>query len=62
MKNDLMVIREKFNQLKSELLSDGYNPDTVENEISDIIADDILSELGEIERYEDVKRAMINMF
>jgi len=26
------------------------------------LCDEILSELGEIERYEDVKKAMMNMF
>jgi hypothetical protein len=62
MENNLMEIGKRFHQLKSELLHDGYTGDMLENHIIDVISDEILSELGEIERYDDVKRALVNMF
>jgi hypothetical protein len=34
----------------------------LENHITDVLSDEILSELGEIERYDEVKRALINIF
>ena len=62
MENNLMEIGKRYHQLKSDLLHGGYNGELLENHITDIISDEILSELGEIERYEEVKRVMINMF
>jgi hypothetical protein len=62
MENNLMEIGKRFHQLKSELLHGGYNGEMLENHITDVISDEILSELGEIERYDDVKRALVNMF
>ena len=34
----------------------------LDNHIADVISNEILSELGEIERYEDIKKALVNMF
>lgn len=62
MKNNLMEIGKRFQQLKSEMLHGGYTGEMLENHIIDVISDEILSELGEIERYEEAKRAMVNMF
>lgn len=62
MENNLMEISKRLHQLKSELLHNGYTGDMLENHITDVISDEILSELGEIERYDDVKRALVNMF
>ena len=57
-----MEIGKRFHQLKSEMLHGGYIGEMLENHIIDVISDEILSELGEIERYEEVKRVMVNMF
>lgn len=57
-----MKIGKRFYQLKSELLHGGYNGELLDNQITDVLSDEILSELGEIERYDDVKRALVNMF
>ena len=62
MENNLMEIGKRFYQLKSEMLHGGYTGEMLENHIIDVISDEILSELGEIERYEEVKRVMVNMF
>lgn len=57
-----MELRKRFRQLKMEMLHGGYTGEFLENHIMGVIADEILSELGEIERYEDVKLALVNMF
>ncbi|MFW5847534.1 MAG: hypothetical protein ACOCVF_01260 [bacterium] len=62
MGNNLMKIGKRFHQLKSELIDSGYTGEMLENHITDVISDEILSELGEIERYDEVKMALINMF
>jgi hypothetical protein len=62
MGNNLMEIVKKFYQLKSEMMHGGYVGEILDNHITDVISDEILSELGEIERSDDVKRAMVNMF
>lgn len=62
MENNLMEIGKRFHQLKSEMLHGGYIGEMLENHITNVISDEILSELGEIERYDDVKRALVNMF
>jgi hypothetical protein len=62
MQNNLMEIGKRFHQLKSEMIHSGYDGEMLENHITDVISDEILSELGEIERYDEVKRAMVNMF
>ena len=62
MENNLMEIGKRFHQLKSELIHGGYTGEMLENNITDVLSDEILSELGEIERYDDVKRALVNMF
>ena len=62
MENNLMEIGKRFHQLRGEMIHGGYTGEMLENHITDVISDEILSELGEIERYEEIKRAMINMF
>ena len=62
MENNLMEIGKRFHQLRSELLHGGYTGEMLENHTTDVISDEILSELGEIERYDEVKRALVNMF
>jgi hypothetical protein len=62
MENNLMEIGKRFHQLKSEMIHSGYTGEMIENHITDVLSDEILSELGEIERYDDVKRALVNMF
>ena len=62
MENNLMEIGKRFHQLKSEMIHGGYTGEMLENHITDVISDEILSELGEIERYDEVKRALVNMF
>lgn len=62
MENNLMEIGKRFCQLKSEMMNGGYVGEMLENHITDVISDEILSELGEIESYYEVKRAMVNMF
>ena len=57
-----MEIGKRFNQLKMEMLHGGYTGELLENHIMGVIADEILAELGELERYEDVKLALVNMF
>ena len=59
---DLMAIGKRFLQLKSEMIHSGYSGELLENHITDVLSDEILSELGEIARYDEVKRAMVNMF
>jgi hypothetical protein len=44
------------------MLHGGYTSEMLDNHVTDVISDEILSELGEIERYEEVKRALANMF
>jgi hypothetical protein len=62
MENNLMEIGKRFHQLKSELIHGGYTGEMLENHITDVISNEILSELGEIERYDEVKMALVNMF
>ena len=62
MENNLMEITKRFYQLKSELLHGGYTGEMLENHITDVISNEILSQLGEIEKSDEVKEAMVNMF
>jgi len=62
MENNLMAIGKRFHQLKIEMVHGGYTGEFLENHIMGIISDEILSELGEMERCEDVKLALVNMF
>jgi hypothetical protein len=62
MENNLMEIALRYQHLKSEMLHGGYTGEMLDNHVTDVISDEILSELGEIERYEEVKRALVNMF
>jgi len=62
MENNLLDIGKRFIQLKNEMLSCDYTKDILEFHITDIISDEILSELGDIERFDEVKKALVNMF
>ncbi len=57
-----MEIALRYQHLKSEMLHGGYTGEMLDNHVTDVISDEILSELGEIERYGEVKRALVNMF
>ena len=57
-----MEIALRYQHLKSEMLHGGYAGEMLDNHVTDVISDEILSELGEIERYEEIKRALVNMF
>ena len=62
MENNLIEIAKRYQHLKSEMIHGGYAGEMLENHVTDVISDEILSELGEIERYDEVKRSLINMF
>jgi hypothetical protein len=57
-----MEIRKRFNNIKSNMLHGGYIGNMLENHIINELTDEILSELGEIEKYNEVKRALRDMF
>ena len=65
---DLLKLGARFHQLKNELVHGGYQGEFMESHITDIISQEILSELGEIENLaeiehsEEVKKALVNMF
>lgn len=59
MENNMMKIVERVYKLvdQQELITEG-----TEFEILYQIADELLYEMGEIEQYENVKKALVNMF
>jgi hypothetical protein len=57
MENNLMEIAKRFYQLKSELLHSGYTGEMIENHITDVISNEILPQLGEIEKSDEVKKS-----
>jgi hypothetical protein len=59
MENNMMKIAERVYKLvkQQELITD----DTEFNILYQI-ADELLSEMGEIEQYENVKKSLVNMF
>lgn len=59
---DLLEIVQKGQQKVKDLMHGGVTHEHIEMAALDSLCDDILQELGEIERYDDVKRAMMNMF
>lgn len=59
---DLLEIVQKGQQKVKDLMHGGVAQENIEMAVLDSLCDDILQELGEIERYDDVKKAMINMF
>ena len=59
---DLLEIVQKGQQKVKDLMHGGVTQEHIEMAALDSLCDDILQELGEIERYDDVKRAMMNMF
>ena len=59
MENNMMVIAERVVKLVKQ--RELTTMDT-EYEILYQIADELLSEMGEIEQYENVKKALVNMF
>ena len=61
MENNLMEIAQRVHQLIHELspVSTGEN---AEMEIMYAVADELLEEMGEIEQYDNVKKALVNMF
>jgi len=59
---DLSVIAQRGQQKVRDLMHGGVAQEHIEMAALDSLCDEILQELGEIERYDEVKRAMINMF
>ena len=59
---DLLNVVKRGQEIVSGLMHVGVRPEYTEMTALDKLCDEILHELGEIERYDDVKRAMINMF
>jgi len=62
MENNLLELAKRFSEIKSELLHGGYAGDLLENHITDVLTEELLSNLGEIGQHDNVKRAMVNMF
>jgi len=58
MQNDLIKIIQKVHDLAHQL----FPVEDVEMEILYSISTELLSEMGEIEQYDNVKKALINMF
>lgn len=61
MENNLLKISARINVLAHEL-SPVVTGHDAELTIINAVADELLSEMGEIERYDDVKLALVNMF
>jgi predicted transcriptional regulator len=59
---DLIQIVQKGQKLVNDLKHGGANPEYIEMEALNALCDEILQELGEIERYDEIKRVMVNMF
>ena len=59
---DLMEIVQKGRKLVNDLKHGGVNPEHIEMEALNTLSDEILQDMGEIERYDDVKKALMNMF
>lgn len=62
MKNDLMEIAKRFSELQNDLLHGMYVGEDADLAIVDAVSDEILIELGDIERPDEVKKALMNMF
>ena len=59
---DLMQIIQLGQKKVNDLKHGGVNQEHIEMEALNSLCDDILQELGEIEKYDDIKRVMQNMF
>ncbi len=59
---DLLEVAQRGQQKVRDLMHGGVAQEHIEMAALDSLCDEILQELGEIERYDDVKRAMMNMF
>jgi len=59
MENNMMVIAQRVYELikQQELHTDG-----TEYVIINTVADELLAGMGEIEQYDNMKKAMVNMF
>ena len=62
MENNLIEIGKRYYELGSEFAHSGYTGELLDNHIIDVLSDEILCELGEIEKYDDIKKALINIF
>jgi len=61
MENNLIKIAQRVHQLIHEL-SPTLTGENAEMEIMYAVADELLQEMGEIEQYDNVKKALVNMF
>lgn len=59
---DLIQIIQKGQKIVSDLKHGGVNPDHIELTALDVLSNEILEDIGEVEKYDDVKKALINMF
>lgn len=60
MKNDILSISQKIISYTSDLFP--LSGEDIELEIIHAIADELLKDMGEIEQYDNVKKALVNMF
>jgi len=61
MENDVVKIAQKINTLILQLFP-VVTGDMAEFQMLDSISDELLKEMGEIENYDEVKKALVNMF
>lgn len=59
---DVFKILERSKQLVSDLNHGGVKQEHVEMEVLDRLCDEILQEIGDVEKYKEIKKAMKNMF
>lgn len=61
MENNLMTITQRVHTLIHQL-APVVTGENAEMEIIHAIAEELLEEMGEIEQYDNVKKALVNMF
>jgi hypothetical protein len=59
---DAFKIIERSKELVSELAHGGVNTEHIEMHVLDTLCDEILQNIGGVEKYDEVKSAMKNMF
>jgi len=59
---DAFEIIERSKELVSDLSHGGVKQEHIEMQVLDTLCDEILQDIGDIEKYEEVKRALKNMF
>jgi hypothetical protein len=59
---DLLEILKRGQHKVLELMHGGIKQENIEMIVLDDLCEEILQELGEIEKYDEVKKALMNMF